>query len=150
MPNILNDNINNDYSKTRWKKIVKEKVIKKCEKDLSIEMKQLDKLTDIRQSDEQFCIKEYLKNMNLEDARVKFKLRTQMLNVKFNYKHMPYNEKSLWKCDSCQTAIDTQSHIIWCPSYSKLRAGKDIKNDSDLIEYVKNVMKIREKLNITK
>ena len=95
-------------------------------------------------------IKEYLKYMNLEDARTKFKLRTQMLDVKFNYKHMPQNEKSLWKCDSCQTSIESQSHIMWCPSYSEVRIGKVINNDSELIEYVKKVLKIRDKLNLTK
>ena len=113
-------------------------------------MKKLEKLTEIKKCDEQFQTKEYLKMMNIEDARTKFKLRTHMLDVKFNYKHMPKNEKSLWQCDSCQTAIETQSHIMWCPSYSELREGKDINNDNDLIEYVKSVLKIREKLNITK
>ena len=55
---------------------------------------------------------------------------------------MPQNEKSLWQCDSCQTSIESQSHIMWCPSYSELREGKDINNDNDLIEYVKSVLKI--------
>ena len=100
-----------------WKKFVKTEVIKKCEKELKNEIKELEKLWEL---------KEYFKNMNLDDARTKFKLRTQMLDVKFNYKHMPQNEKSLWKCDSCQTSIESQSHIMWCPSYSELRIGKDI------------------------
>ena len=77
-------------------------------------------------SDEQFKPKEYLKMMTLEDARIKFKLRTEMLNVKFDYKHMSQNERSLWQCDSCEKAIESQSHIMWCPAYSELRAGKDI------------------------
>ena len=113
-------------------------------------MKDLDKLVNIKLCEEQFQAKEYLKTMKIENARTKFKLRTHMLNVKFNYKHMAQNEKSLWQCDSCQTAIDTQSHIMWCPSYSELKEGKNINNDNDLIEYIKSVMKIRDKLNITK
>ena len=63
---------------------------------------------------------------------------------------MPQNEKTLWQCDSCQTSIETQSHIMWCPAYSELRVGKDINSDDHLIEYVKKVLKIREKLNLTK
>ena len=39
---------------------------KKCETDLSTEMKELEKLTGIRESDEQFHIREYLKNLNPE------------------------------------------------------------------------------------
>ena len=73
-----------------------------------------------------------------------------MINCKFNYKNDPVNSAMLWRCDSCQTSIDTQDHILWCPSYSELREGKDIKKDSDLIEYVKKVLKIRDKLKITK
>ena len=94
--------------------------------------------------------KDYIKNMNVENARTKFQLRTEMLDVKFNYKHSPINVQSLWQCESCQTNIETQSHIMWCPAYSELREGKDITNDNDLIEYVRKVLKIRENLNLTK
>ena len=86
----------------------------------------------------------------MEDSRVKFKWRTQMIDCKFNYKSDPVNSAELRRCDSCQTSIDTQDHILWCPSYSELREGKDIKNDRDLIEYMKKVLKIRDKLEITK
>ena len=73
-----------------------------------------------------------------------------MTDVKFNYKNDKQNRQELWRCDSCQTAIDTQSHILWCPSYKELRSGKDINNDRDLVNYIQNVMKIREQLNILK
>lgn len=88
--------------------------------------------------------------MNISDARLKFKIRTEMIEAKFNYKHDPINSACLWRCDSCQSSIDTQDHIMWCPSYSELREGKNIKNDNDLIEYFQKVMKIREKLKLTK
>ena len=133
-----------------WKNLVKKEIGKKCEKDLREEIKKLDKLSESKMSEEIFKTKDYLKSMTLDNARVKFKLRTKMLDVNFNYKHQPHNEKTLWQCDSCQTSIDTQSHIMWCPAYKDLRTGKDINNDDDLIEYVKKVMDIREKLNITK
>ena len=53
-----------------------------------------------------------------------------------------YDEK-LWKCDYCKN-LDSQSHILWCPAFSPLREGKSLSNDQDLVEYFKNVMKIRE------
>ena len=137
LPNILNNDINKQYSKLKWKKLVKEEVWKKCETDLREEIKKLEKLVESKMSDEMFETKSYLKNMTLENARVKFKIRTEMLNLKFNYKHMPQNEKTLWQCDSCQSSIETQSHIMWCPAYRELRVGKDINDDNDLIEYVK-------------
>mgnify|MGYP003315761953 CR=1 FL=1 len=94
--------------------------------------------------------KEYFKIMNLEDARTKFKMRTEMLNFKFNYKSDYENFSSLWKCDSCLSAIETQNHILWCPSYAELREGKDIMKDEDVIDYFQKVIKIRDNLKITK
>ena len=73
-----------------------------------------------------------------------------MTNVKFNYKNDKKNREELWICDSCKAAIDTQSHILWCPSYKELRAGKNINNNTDLVNYIQRVMEIREKLNILK
>ena len=130
--------------------MVKKAVRKQCENELKNEISKLEKLEKSKMSDEDFKPKEYLKSMTLDNARTNFKLRTEMLNVKFNYKHMPQNEKSLWVCDSCKISIESQSHIMWCPAYSELRAGKDINNDNDLIEYVQKVMKIRDKMNIIK
>ena len=73
-----------------------------------------------------------------------------MLDVKFNYSHDPQYKKDLWRCDSCESSIDTQSHILWCPAYSDLRVDKSLEKDKDLIDYIKNVMSIRQKLNLTK
>ena len=89
-------------------------------------------------------------HMTVAEARLNFKLRSQMLDVKFNYSHDPSFKRDLWKCDSCESSIESQSHILWCPAYSDLRIGKDIDNDKDLIEYVKIVMSVRQKLNLTK
>ena len=73
-----------------------------------------------------------------------------MPNTKFNYKNEPANRGSLWLCHSCQSSIETQSHVLWCPAYAELREGKDIYNDNDLIEYIKKVLELRDKLKITK
>ena len=100
-------------------------------------MKDLSKLEEFFLDDNNFETKSYLRNMTLTDARVKFKFKTKMIDVKFNYKNDPTNLATLWRCDSCQSAIETQGHILWCPAYSELRHGKDIKNDKHLIEYVR-------------
>ena len=73
-----------------------------------------------------------------------------MLKIKFNFKNTPAYSNTNWRCDSCEKAIDTQSHILWCPAYSELRIGKDINSDDDLMEYIEKVMTIREKLNLTR
>ena len=86
--------------------------------------------------------------MNLSNARLKFNLRSKMLDIKFNYSAK--YEKELWLCDSCCSSIETQSHLLFCPAYSTLREGKDLSNDDHLIAYIQSVMQIRTKLKLRK
>ena len=150
LPDITNEDVNRKWSKARWKKIVKAVLKVECKLDLIERIKEKSKLTESKMKNEEFQTKQYLREMKIEDARTKFKLRTKMIEAKFNFKNDPIHRLNLWRCDSCQSAIDTQNHILWCPSYAELREGKDIKNDADLIEYVKQVMKIRDELKIIK
>ena len=76
LPNILNKDINKKYSKMMWKAIVKKEVIRKCEKELKLKIKEFEKLEDLKQDSEKFTRKLFLNNTNLVDARTKFKLRT--------------------------------------------------------------------------
>ena len=99
---------------------------------------------------ENFGTKLYLKKYKQEDARLYFKYRTKMLDFKFNYKNDKTHSKELWNCDSCQSAIKSQDHILWYPAYVSLRDGKSLDNDNDLIKYFTEVMKIREKLKLKK
>ena len=62
----------------------------------------------------------------------------------------PKFSKDLWLCDICRRAIDTQLHVMICPAYKKLREGKDAGNDEDLVEYLVEVMKIRERMGFRK
>ena len=97
--------------------------------------------------DEEFGQKEYLKKMRLTDARTKFRLRSFTTNVKMNQNSNPRFAAKLWKCDGCGN-LDTQSHIMWCPSFAPLREGLDVDNDLDVIHYFQQVFKLREALEI--
>ena len=70
--------------------------------------------------------------------------------VKMNYMSEIRYMKDLWRCDSCQTSIDNMNHVLCCPSYSELRAGKDLDNDTDMASYLHDVMLIRSRLDIQK
>ena len=94
--------------------------------------------------------KDYIDNLVPSNARQMFQFRTRMFNVKFNYKSDKQYSHDLWQCSSCQSSIETQDHVLFCPSYATLREGKDIGNDKDLSDYLKKVLIIREKLNLTK
>ena len=101
-------------------------------------------------NEENFKMKDYIRSMKMLDAQEYFKFRTKMTNVKYNYKHDKGYSLELWKCDSCLSSIETQSHIPWSPAYQELRSGKRLEEQEDLVNYIKGVMKIRDKLNIVK
>ena len=42
--------------------------------------------------------------------------------------------------------MDSQSHVIICEGYKHLREGKDLNSDTDLVDYFKGVISLREKL----
>ena len=95
---------------------------------------------------EEFTMKEYIKTMNLTDARTNFRIWCSLLNqVKMNQKSQPTYADQLWAFDECG-CVDTQSHIMWCPSYVTLREGLDVDNDLDVVHYFQRVVKIREAL----
>ena len=129
---------------TSFKHIIKKKINIKNEEQLRNKLKGFKKLENL--SDEPFECKEYMKILNLEQIRMKFRIRTKMIKTKMNMKNMYKN----WLCDSCETAIDSQSHVVWCPAYSKLRAGKNLDSDKDLIEYFNKVLAIRSELKLTR
>ena len=60
---------------------------------------------------------------------------------------MPWKNE-LWLCDSCQKSIETQSHLLWCPTYKNLRAGKNLDSDKDLVNYIKHVLQYRQENNL--
>ena len=126
----------------RFKSLMKNKIKMKNEKEIISKMKTLRKLEHL--TEEPFECKDYIKELNLEQIRMKFRLRTKMVKTKMNMKNLDAN----WLCNSCETAIDNQSHLIWCPAYTKLREGKNLESDKDLIDYFTKVLKIV--VNITK
>ena len=112
-------------------------------------MGNLTKLKDGPLISESFGSKPYLKELTLNEARINFRIRCKMTDLAWNYKHDRTYQEACWRCDSCQTCIETQEHVLICPAYAELREGKDIKNDRDLVNYMQKVMIIRDKLKIT-
>ena len=92
-----------------------------------------------------------MRELSLSDARCNFKMRSKMYDVKFNYKSDPKYSSKLWPCDSCQTGeIESQDHVLYCDAYVDLRKDKDISNNSDLIKYMRDVLTVRDKLQLNK
>ena len=94
---------------------------------------------------EEFERKSYMKDLRMNQARIKFRINTKMFNnVKLNFKNDPKNVKALWKCPEC-SHLDSQEHVLWCEEYTDLRTNKDLSRDKDLTTYYQQVMKMREK-----
>ena len=104
------------YSKTQWKTLIK-KCVQNLNKDTLLDtMKSSYKKLDHNKfATEKFELKPYLLNLQTDDARQKFRLRSFMTKtVKMNFPSDIVFKKQLWKCSHCPN-IDTQSHIRHCP-----------------------------------
>ena len=92
----------NELSKLSWKRKVKSAIVIKFEDEIISEMKHYKKIDHVKKSKEDFELKSYFKNMNLEQSRMKFALETEMVDkVKFNFMSTVEYEKSNWACGYC-------------------------------------------------
>ena len=136
-----------NHTKLQWNKIVEKTINLHNKNILLMKIKNYKKLDHLALEKEEFKTKLYLTTLNLADARLKFALRTKMARtVQTNFKGDPSYKSNEWKCNVCQV-LDTQEHIMWCPAYSSLRNGKDLKKDKDLVDYFRKVISIRNKDN---
>ena len=103
------------------------------------DMEKYRKLEDSEMLNENFERKPYLRQLNLESARTKFKFQTKMTRfVKMNYSSSEEYTEDMWRCYSCRTKICTQSHLLYCAAYSSLREGTDLDKDEDLCKSDRN------------
>ena len=75
------------------------------------------KLTTLKKlqgiEDDKCQLKSYFSNLSLYDACLIFSHRTMMTKeVKAKYKSDTNNTRSLWKCESCKTCVDTNKHVL--------------------------------------
>ena len=128
------------------KQLLNKKIADKNENELRPMMTK-SKCDDLK--GEKFGLKPYFKNLSVTNSRTKFRFKTKMTQVKFNFRNDSNNARDSWICDSCESsAIESQSHIIWCEAYSHLREGLNVNCDKDLTKYIGDVMKIREELQL--
>ena len=84
----------------------------------------------------------YMKTMALPDARMAFRIKSNMIDLKANYKGK-YRGGD-YECDQCEGEVETVTHCLVCPGYREERENKDLSNDDDLVKYFFAVMKKRE------
>ena len=146
VPNILREN--SHLSKGQWNTIINKEAKNQNEKLLKKMMEKGSKLEVMK--NESYGKKAYLTEMSFYNARIYFALRARMFDCKMNSMNNPAYKNDLWRCDSCESCIDSQSHILYCPAYKKLREGKNLSSDEDIVTYFREVMQIRMNLNLNK
>ena len=115
-------------------------------------MKSYKKLNYESFSQEIFSRKKYFSTLSLENARMAFRVTSQMVpTVRKNFTQK-YKSKSL-KCPSCQSGSkddkedDTQSHLIYeCEAFTDLREQLDPDDAGSLAEFFKEVISRRLEL----
>ena len=84
--------------------------------------------------------KEYIKQLNVSNARLKFCMRLQIVpGVKHLYKNK-YKRSTLVG----QFSLDSLSHTMWCPG---LR-NRDLNSDKDAVLCMKDVLRLREFISL--
>ena len=141
----LNDPLIN---KRQFKKIVKDACIRKNEEDLIMQISSYKKMSALRDEIEKG--KNYFYSETLKTARTIFPFRVDLFEAKFNFKGKTDYKREKYLCDSCESSVDVNSHVLFCCSYATLREDKNLNNDSHLAEYLQKVLEIRTKLRLNR
>ena len=130
-------------TKGQWRGLTKKAITKQNKKDILEKMKSFKKLDYSIHAQESFGLQDYVKNLNIPDARLKFALRSKMLRtVQMNFKGEKQYKDNGWKCVSCNN-LDTQEHLLSCEGYNFLRVGRNMDQDKDLVAFFRGVIKHR-------
>ena len=143
---IYDEMQNKKVNYNQFKNCAKNKINLYNEHILKEDMKDMKKIKEYIK--DKFERQKYFNELNTEEARTKFRIRTNMVDTKFNFRNKRSYRDELWRCDSCKRSIETQSHLLWCPTYKNLREGKNLESDKDLVEYIQQVLKYREDNNL--
>ena len=127
-------------STNEWKNMVKKAIKEENSKELKSEIcEKYKKLKNSELAKEEFGRKSYVKDLDLHQARTKFKFRTSMTqHVKMNQKNNEEYAARLWKCDECGLQ-DTNLHLLSCSGYESMREGKDLSSDKHLCDYLQKI-----------
>ena len=132
-----------EFTKSKWKNLVKKAIQEANEKEIRQSIEPYKKMKHLNIIDDKFECKQYLSTLPLEKARTMFKHKYKMTeNVKMNYKNDQEYSNSLWRCSSCSNQ-DTESHLLWCPGFTDMRKGLNLKDDSDLCSYLQKIFSAR-------
>ena len=134
-----------------WKRKIDSYITEKNKNDVLNDIRKYKKLDFEELSKEKFERKSYLYELNLENARMMFKIKSKVVpTIRKNFSQKC--EKKSLSCQSCKNMNnkessppeDTQNHVVSdCPAFEHVRVNRDMSNDADLAKFFKEVIKQR-------
>ena len=149
----INDSDPCHFSKMSWKKMTKNTIRNFFRRQLLEKIKTYKKLDYTQLKEEDFEPKTYMRQLNIHDARIKYRTRVNLVpGLKYHYKNDKKFRDSLWSCPLCEKfgdeySLDNFSHSLTCSFPSDLREKKDLTEDKQLCEYIRNVIRRREEIS---
>ena len=144
----IQDPFNDQFSKSQYKAIVKRACETKNTADLKAKIQTYKKMSAIKDEFEKG--NSYFFSESLQNVRTLFRFRTELYEAKMNFKNKPEYKAENYMCDSCESEIDHNSHVLFCHAYSELRQGKNLNHTPDICEYLQKVLDIRTNLRLQK
>ena len=127
---------------------MKKACIKENEESVREDIKSYKKMKALQ--DEIIKGNEYFFRETLYNARILFRFRAEIFEAKKNFSHKPEYKREKFLCDSCESEIDENTHVLFCHAYKSLRDNISINNDTQLAHYLYKVLQIRSKLRLTR
>ena len=138
----LEDVNRTECSKNEFKEMILKAVRREDEVWMRDEMEGKTKTKDLVTGS--CLIKDYFSCKSLTKTREIFRIRTNMNDLKGNFKNRYKNTPGEVSCEACGLEDEVNSHIIKCVEYADLRQGKDLSNNGNLVMYFRDVMSRRD------
>ena len=129
------------------KSVIKEAIWKHQYADIKKELSTSKKLKDIK--DDDFSeVQEYFKGKSVENTRMAFKVRCQMVaDIPANFKNKYKKKEEGLECSYCAEKKEmSQGHCLECPAWSELRIGLDVTNIMDLVVFFRRLLTERARM----
>ena len=128
------------------KTVIKKAVFDHHHTEMKAEVMSMKKLDQIK-NDDLIQVQGYFENKSIENARMSFKLRSQMLeNIPGNFKNKFKKDEEKLKCQHCDLSeVMTQSHCVECTAWTDLKKDLDLTKIDDLVKFFQRLLLERAK-----
>ena len=131
-------------NKKQFSQLIDTVLVQKENQILQEDSVNMEKMKIIRS--EKWGLKDYVVAGNLYSVRSTWEVRAYMLRVAGNYSHHSRYLATGWLCQACRLQVrEDQDHLGSCEGYEDLREGKNLDDDKELVEFIQQVMRRRER-----